>query len=74
MVRKPSSKSEFVLFDVTYEDGSQRSNRRVPAELLGGLDGDQPARAAIEEQDRDIAEKSGQPPLRIKSIKRAGKK
>jgi hypothetical protein len=74
MARKPSSKSEFVLFDVTYEDGSQRSNRRVPAELLGGLDGDQPARAAIEEQDRDIAEKSGQPPLRIKSIKRAGKK
>lgn len=74
MARKPSSKSEFVLFDVTYEDGSQRSNRRVPAEVLGGLDGDQPARAAIEEQDRDIAEKSGQPPLRIKSIKRAGKK
>ena len=74
MARKPSSKSEFVLFDVTYEDGSQRSNRRVPVELLGGLDGDQPARAAIEEQDRDIAEKSGQPPLRIKSIKRAGKK
>jgi len=74
MARKPSSKTEFVLFDVTYEDGSQRSNRRVPAELLGGLDGDQPARAAIEEQDREIAEKSGQPPLRIKSIKRAGKK
>ncbi len=74
MARKPSSKTEFVLFDVTYEDGSQRSNRRVPAELLGGLDGDQPARAAIEEQDREIAEKSGQPPLRIKTIKRAGKK
>jgi len=74
MARKPSSKTEFVLFDVTYEDGSQRSNRRVPAELLGGLDGDQPARAAIEEQDREIAEKSGQPPLRIKTLKRAGKK
>jgi hypothetical protein len=41
---------------------------------LGGLDGDAPARAAIEEQDREIAEKSGQPPLRIKTIKRAGKK
>jgi hypothetical protein len=74
MARKPSSKSEFVLFDVLYEDGTQRSNRRVPAELLGGLDGDEPARVAIEEQDREIAEKSGQPPLRIKTIKRAGKK
>ncbi len=74
MARKPSSKTEFVLFDITYEDGTQRSNRRVPADLLGGLDGDAPARAAIEEQDREIAEKSGQPPLRIKTIKRAGKK
>jgi hypothetical protein len=74
MARKPSSRSEFVLFDVLYEDGSQRSNRRVPAEILGGLDGDEPARAVIEEQDRDIAEKSGQPPLRIKTLRRAGKK
>jgi hypothetical protein len=74
MARKPASKSEFVLFDVVYEDGSQRSNRRVPAEILGGLDGDTPARTVIEQQDREIAEKSGQPPLRIKAIKRAGKK
>jgi len=74
MARKPSSKTEFVLFDIIYEDGTQRSNRRVPADLLGGLDGDAPARAAIEEQDREIAEKSGQPPLRIKTLKRAGKK
>ena len=72
MAKKPSAKAEFVLFDVTYEDGSQRSNRRVPATVLGGLDGDAPARAIIEEQDRDISEKSGQPPLRIKSLHRAG--
>ena len=74
MAKKPSAKSEFVLFDVLYEDGSRRSNRRVPSELLGGLDGDEPARAVIEQQDRDIAEKSGQPPLRIKSLQRAGGK
>jgi hypothetical protein len=61
-----------VLFDVLYEDGSRRSNRRVPAELLGGLDGDEPARAVIEGQDREIAERSGQPPNRIKLIARAG--
>ena len=37
MAKKPTARSEFVLFDVIYEDGSQRSNRRVAAELLGGL-------------------------------------
>ena len=39
MAKKPGSnpKNEFVFFDLLYEDGSQRSNRRVPAELLGGL-------------------------------------
>jgi hypothetical protein len=74
MARKPASRSEFVLFDVTYDDGTQRSNRRVPAEILGGLGGDAPARGIIEAQDREIAEKSGQPPLRIKTIKRAAKR
>ncbi len=53
---------------------SQRSNRRVPAELLGGLDKDEPARGFIMEQDRDIAEKSGRPPLAIKSLTRTGAK
>lgn len=54
MARKPATRAEFVLFDVVYEDGSQRSNRRVPSAVLGGLDGDVPARAIIEEQDRLI--------------------
>jgi hypothetical protein len=74
VAKKPTARSEFVLFDVIYEDGSRRSNRRVPGEALGGLDGDAPARAIIEQQDREIAEKSGQPPLRIKSVQRAGAK
>lgn len=74
MAKKPTARSEFILFDVIYEDGSQRSNRRVSAELLGGLDGDEPARAEIEAQDRAIAEKSGLPPLAIKSLKRSGAK
>lgn len=73
MARKPTARSEFVMFDVVYEDGSQRSNRKVDASLLGGLDGDEPAKAAIEEQDRVISEKSGLPPLAIKTIKRSGK-
>lgn len=73
MARKPTARTEFVMFDIVYEDGSQRSNRKVDASLLGGLDGDEPARAAIMEQDRVISEKSGIPPLEIKSIKRSGK-
>jgi hypothetical protein len=74
MPRKPGLNSEFVLFDVAYEDGTQRSNRKVPRELLGGLDGDAPARTHIMNQDREIAEKSGNPPSPIKSLQRSGEK
>ena len=72
MARKPATRAEFALFDVFYEDGSLRSNRRVPSELLGGIDGDAPARAVIEEQDRLIAKKSGTPALTVKSVRRSG--
>jgi hypothetical protein len=71
MARKPGTRAEFVLFDVFYSDGSQRSNRKVPSAVLGGLDGDTPARAVIEEQDRAIAERSGLPPIAIKSVGRS---
>jgi hypothetical protein len=74
MARKPGTRTEFVLFDVFYEDGSQRSNRKVPSTVLGGLDGDAPARTVIEEQDRAIAEKSGLPAVPIKEIRRSGGK
>lgn len=76
MAKKPGTnpKGEFAFFNVFYEDGSQRSNRRVPSELVGGLDGDEPARGFIMEQDREIAEKSGRPPLAIKSLDRVGAK
>ena len=71
MAKKPGARAraEFVFFNVTYEDGSQRSNRRVPADAL--VDGDGQARGVIEEQDRTVALKSGIPPLAIKSIVRA---
>jgi hypothetical protein len=61
----------FVLFDVLYEDGTQTSNRKVPATELGGLDGDLPARAFVEMQDREIGSVSGRPRGRIKSISRS---
>jgi hypothetical protein len=34
-----------------------------PSEQLSGLDGDEPAKEAIAERDREITEKSGKPPL-----------
>ena len=76
MAKKPGTnpKGEFAFFDVVYKDGSQSSKRRVPAELIGGLDKDEPARGFIIEQDREIAEKAGRPPLAIKDISRVGAK
>jgi len=76
MARKPGTRAgaEFVLFDVVYEDGSQRSNRRVPSAVLVGAEGDGPASDFIAEQDRAIAMKSGLPAAAIKSIRRSGRK
>jgi len=71
--KKPSGGSEFVLFDVLYEDGSRSSNRKIPASEVGGLDGDEPARTIIEAQERKIAEASGRARPAIKTIARSGR-
>ncbi|MDR3376519.1 MAG: hypothetical protein P4L98_22575 [Ancalomicrobiaceae bacterium] len=71
MARKPAARTEFVSFDVIYDDGTQRSNRRVPKDVLGGLDGDEPARAVLEAQDREIAGRSGREIVHIKTIQRS---
>ena len=68
---KPKSVNTSVLFDVFYEDGSRTSNRKVPGSEVGGLDGDAPARAYIEAQDRQIGERSGMLPRSIKRIVRS---
>ena len=69
--KKQATDNAFVLFDVLYEDGARTSNRKVPSDLLGGLDGDEPAKTLIEQQDRKIAEMSGTPRGPIKSITRS---
>jgi hypothetical protein len=72
MAMKKRTETSFVAFDVLYEDGSRTSNRRVPATALGGLDGDEAAKAVVEAQDREIATASGRPPRGpIKSILRS---
>ena len=51
------------FFNVTYEDGTQTSNRRVSIEQLDQSFGDSIqdlARTAIEDQDNEIARRSGQ--------------
>ena len=73
MARKPTARVEYVSFDVIYEDGSQRSNRRVPADLLEELDKDKAILGALQDQDRAISERSGIPPLAIKSFRRSQK-
>jgi hypothetical protein len=73
MARKNAG-SQFVLFDVLYEDGTLTSNRRVPTSALGGLEGDAPAETIIEAQDCAIAERSGRPRSPIKSVSRVGRR
>ena len=72
-VRKKSKGKSAALtaFNVTYEDGTITSNRRVSNDLLDQSFGDSLedlARTAIENQDNEIAQRSGQRRAKIKSI------
>jgi hypothetical protein len=69
--KKPKTDNGNVLFDVFYKDGVRTSNRKVPGAILGGLDGDEPAREFIEEQDRKIAGLSGNPQRAIERMTRS---
>ena len=62
------------LFNVIYEDGSLSSNRKVPADMLNGFDDIAAARAFLEAQDRDIAEKSGRMRGRIRTLTRLSRR
>ncbi len=71
MAMRSRAATSFVMFDVVYEDGTKRSNRKVPASALDGLDGDEPARGIVEAQDREIATASGRARSDVKSIVRS---
>jgi len=61
----------FMVFNVTYEDGMVTSNRRISNELLDQSYGDallDLAHVAIQEQDREIAQRSNQRRAKIKAI------
>lgn len=63
--------SDFVMYDVLYEDGSRTSNRKVPSSEARSLDGEAAVRAFLEAQDQKIAEMSGRRRAPIKSIARS---
>jgi hypothetical protein len=69
--RKRPVESEFVLFDVIYEDGTRSSNRKVATAELDKVDADASVRAIIEAQDQKISQMSGRPGRAIKAIKRS---
>jgi hypothetical protein len=76
MAKRPGSRrvEESVLFDVLYEDGTQTSNRKVPASKLDGLEGDEAAKPYIEDEDRKIAAMSRKPRGPIKSVTRTSRR
>ena len=76
MARRNSGRkgAAFLAFNVTYEDGMVTSNRRVSSKLLDQSFGEtiqDLARTAIEDQDNEIAQRSGARRAKIKSIARA---
>jgi hypothetical protein len=71
MARKKPVESEFILYDVFYEDGSQSSNRKLATADIDQFDKENSARALIEAQDRKIAEMSGRPRGPVKAIKKS---
>lgn len=76
MARKKSKGKTalFRVFNVTYEDGTMTSNRRIANELLDQAFGDDLldlARTAILQQDNEIAQLSNQRRAKIKAIAEA---
>ena len=75
MAMKSKGKSAaFIMFNVMYEDGMVTSNRRISNNLLDQSFGDSLqdlARIAIENQDNEIAQRSGQRHAKIKTIARS---
>lgn len=69
--KRAADRAAFTVFNVDYEDGTKTSNRRVSNDLLDQSFGDtllDLARVALENQDREIAERSGRQRANIKSI------
>ena len=72
MAKKPKKQEDvFVMFDVTYEDGTKSSRRKVNAAGLPKDELEGFARTEIMKQDRRIAEMSGKSRGNIKELVRS---
>jgi hypothetical protein len=69
--KKPRKDEGFVLYDVVYRDGVKSSRRKVALADMDGGESDAHALTAIMNQDRAIAEKSGNPRGPIATITRS---
>lgn len=69
--KKPTGRAAVLRYDIIYTDGSRSSNRKVSADDLTGSDRDTAARSFFEDQDRQIAERSGVSRAPIKSVVRS---
>jgi len=70
--KKPKVAEGFLFFDVIYEDGTKSSRRKVSAAEIEDM-GEAHARTVIMDQDRKVAEMSGNSRGAIKSIARSAK-
>ena len=61
----------FVQFDVTYEDGTKSSRRKIDVAGLDKSEIEAHAKTEIMTQDRKIAEMSGKPRGNIKELERS---
>lgn len=68
--KKQKAAEGFVMFDVTYADGTRSSRRKVPAGEIAEH-GEAHAKTLIMEQDRKLAEVSGHHRGAIASIVRS---
>ena len=67
--KKQKADDSFVMFDVVYQDGAKSSRRKVASVDIS--DSDDQARTIIMDQDRKIAEMSGNPRGPIASLTRS---
>jgi len=72
MAKKTKAEPDnFVMFDVTYEDGTKSSRRKINAVGLQKDEIEDFARTEIMNQDRKIAEMSGKSRGNIKALDRS---
>lgn len=72
-VKKSRGDAGYTLFNITYQDGAQSSNRKLVHAEVEDIDNESAVRAYFEAQDRKIAEMSGNPRGPIKNLAKVAK-